>query len=731
VVRDRTPPRVAIALPADKSLITGNTTTVTGSVHDLVIGTVGRGDCVVMVNGVTAEVENGSFRADDVPVAEGAGTITTVATDVAGNTASAVIEVTGNLASNAMIFMVSGDGQAGVVQNPLSQPLVARTLDNTGQPVAGMPVTFRVTRSNGRLGNGGREETLLSDALGRASTTLRLGTSAGAASDQVTATAPGFLGTATFVADGVPDPVLDPTDERVLRVLTVASGANQKGIPNALAPLPLAVFLSDGNGNPVASQEVTFTVRQGGGRVDGASSVTKWTDFDGRAFALLTMGSGAGGDSQLVEATVAGTNTAQFVGSVLEVGNPASTRVTGLVLTNENNPIENALVSIEGTAVQGVTNAEGRFELTLPLPAGTSGYKRVHLDVIGAQGGPYPSELEFEMDLIPGAENTMDRPVYLPVVDVDGVGVANETTDLVLRRTDTPGFVLTIPAGSTTFTSEEGCTSDAQCTGEATCVGTHCQSRTGNVQVITVHNDKIPMLPSDGALPTLTFAIMPHTARFDPPAPIRMPNVDGREAGEVLQLYSYDHDLGMFVVVGTATVSEDGQEIVSEHGQGIIKGGWHYIPPGPTPPTCLSDLCYFKVCTNCGNNPNCSSTGQPQAPLCWKCRGINGTGGATNCGTNPDPTISPQDSDYSPDVKCYSYGSTLQTCPTGTSCPAPARRENLSCRRGYDPIYNLSMVDGHCRDPINEPTNALVCCPDANWCQNICCNTACQQGVCL
>ena len=44
-------------------------------------------DASVVVNGVVAEVDNGGFRAENVSVAEGAGTITVVATDMAGNTA--------------------------------------------------------------------------------------------------------------------------------------------------------------------------------------------------------------------------------------------------------------------------------------------------------------------------------------------------------------------------------------------------------------------------------------------------------------------------------------------------------------------------------------------------------------------------------------------------------------------------------------------------------------------
>jgi hypothetical protein len=62
-------------------------------------------------------------------------------------------------------------------------------------------------------------------------------------------------------------------------------------------------------------------------------------------------------------------------------------------------------------------------------------------------------------------------------------------------------------------------------------------------------------------------------------------------------MYSFDHDLGHFVSIGPATVSEDGTVIRSDSGVGILKAGWH-----------------------CGGNP--SGTGTPHdCPLCQRCQG--------------------------------------------------------------------------------------------------------------
>ena len=45
--------------------------------------------------------------------------------------------------------------------------------------------------------------------------------------------------------------------------------------------------------------------------------------------------------------------------------------------------------------------------------------------------------------------------------------------------------------------------------------------------------------------------------------------------GEQVEMFSFDHDLGEFVATGTATVSEDGTQICSDPGFGIVKSGWH------------------------------------------------------------------------------------------------------------------------------------------------------------
>lgn len=81
--------------------------------------------------------------------------------------------------------------------------------------------------------------------------------------------------------------------------------------------------------------------------------------------------------------------------------------------------------------------------------------------------------------------------------------------------------------------------------------------------------------------------IQPPGVSFDPPAVVTFPNADGLPAGAVTEMFSFDHDLGMFVSIGTGTVSEDGLIVRSDPGFGVVKGGWHCAAP-TTPSGCCT-----------------------------------------------------------------------------------------------------------------------------------------------
>jgi hypothetical protein len=107
------------------------------------------------------------------------------------------------------------------------------------------------------------------------------------------------------------------------------------------------------------------------------------------------------------------------------------------------------------------------------------------------------------------------------------------------------------------------------------------------------------MSPQFGQQPRFIVTIQPSGVIFDPPAPITLPNVDGLSPNQVTELYSFDHDLGSFVAIGTGTVSEDGLLIHSDPGVGIVKGGWH----------CGGDPATVGVAGLCPECQKCAITG--------------------------------------------------------------------------------------------------------------------------
>lgn len=177
--------------------------------------------------------------------------------------------------------------------------------------------------------------------------------------------------------------------------------------------------------------------------------------------------------------------------------------------------------------------------------------------------------------MVPGLDNDLGRPIYLLPLELASSITVDETTGGTIELAEFPGFALEVAPGSVTFPD-----------------GSH----DGVVNVTVVHADKIPMVPNFGQQPRFVVTIQPAFARFDPPARLSLPNVDGLAPGQTTEMYSFDHDVFRFVSIGQAVVREDGLTIESVPGAGVIEAGWH-----------------------CGGNPAGSGTTHNCGP-CKSCR---------------------------------------------------------------------------------------------------------------
>ncbi len=594
VTLDTTPPHLTIDSPQSGGTTSAASITVSGTANDVVVGTVNAANIQVTVNGIVAQVANRYYSAANVPLAVGPNTIQAVGRDQAGNGTTVTATITrilpsappapkigATLISNSL-SIVSGNNQTATIGTSLASPLVVSLTNSASVPVANQPVVFTVTGDNGMVTAGGitaQSVVVNTGANGQAQVAWTLGKRSGAGIDVVQASSTLAVSPVTFTATGTPASASQ---------IVVDSGNNQTGALNQALVFPLGAVVTDSGHNRVPNVPVTFTVTQGGGNLNGTVTQLVNTDSNGRALAVLTLGSQPGNDNNVVQASFSGNPglPVAFSASALTPGNPANTTITGVVLDNSNNPLQgvtmrlfltnqasnNNLPMQIGTPVE--TDVHGNF-LIAPAPVGY--YKLMADGTTALSTNSYPT-LEYDIVTVAGQNNTVGTPIYLPVLDTVHELCVSPTTGGTLTLPQSPGFALTVAAGSATFPGG---------------------SKTGCVTVTTVHGDKVPMAPGFGQQPRFIVSIQPVGTIFNPPAPITIPNVDGLKPRAVTEMYSYDHDLSMFVAIGTGTVSNDGSVIATNPGVGVLKAGWH-----------------------CGGDPNTAGT-VADCPTCQICNGTS------------------------------------------------------------------------------------------------------------
>jgi hypothetical protein len=656
VTFDTNPPHVTITSPADGFTTAADSISIAGNVNDIVVGTVNDQQAQVSVNGAGAQVANRAFLAATVPLAMGLNTIQVVARDRVGNAATTQISVIRQVVMQPQIRLISGNGQTGVIGSLLSAPLVIELSDGLGSTVPNKTVIFKVTQNDGTLTSGGDPGVTVlatTDGQGRAEGRWTLGNRAGAGSNIVEVYAVGFEGTAVFAASGTPG---------TAGKIVVDTGNDQIGAVGQGLPKPFIAVVVDNGNNRLAGVDVTFTVQQGGGSFNGQPTMTATSDSDGRVAATLTLGLQEGSANNLVEANFPFNTSfaAAFTASGRVPGNPADTTIAGIVLDNSNEPIPGATVRAVLTnvvrsnlsAVQAAlavqTDAQGQFT----IPQAPVGLIKLMIDGTTAErDGTYPS-LEYDLVTVAGQKNDVGQPIYLlPLSTENQLCVTPTTGGGTLTIPEAPGFSLTFGPGQVTFPggTKEGC-----------------------VSVTVVNGDKIPMVPGFGQQPRFIVTIQPAGAVFNPPAPITIPNVDGLIPRAVTEMYSFDHDIGSFVAIGTGIVSDDGQVIRSAPGVGVLKAGWH-CGGDPAANGTVADCPDCKWCQ--GNE--CVKDPAQDSRACETASGIDGfcLNGQCDEGDCPKVVKELQDINQVADDPINGF-ITNQTCIANSSCSGKAGLEN-------------------------------------------------------
>jgi len=254
-----------------------------------------------------------------------------------------------------------------------------------------------------------------------------------------------------------------------------------------------------------------------------------------------------------------------------------------------NLPLAGVTITVDGAeeTLRTTTDANGFFNL-VPSP---SGRFFVHIDGRTALASSWPNGAYYPVigkawqaqfgSLSNLAAGT--GVIYLPLISAGTLQPVSATSDTLITFSPEvlagnpalAGVQILVPSNS--LFSSDG-------------------TRGGRVGISPVAPDRLPEPLPPGLTHTLDISIQTDGGNsFDRPVPVRFPNLPDRITGLKLApgaksaLWSYDHDLGQWVVAGPMTVTADGNFVESDPGYGVKKPGWHGAQPGsqgdsPAPP---------------------------------------------------------------------------------------------------------------------------------------------------
>ncbi|MCP4357691.1 MAG: hypothetical protein GY796_06715, partial [Chloroflexi bacterium] len=213
-------------------------------------------------------------------------------------------------------------------------------------------------------------------------------------------------------------------------------------------------------------------------------------------------------------------------------------------------PLVGATVTNIETGINTTTNASGYFTLT-GLISGTN-----HFDFQGSTAVPAGTYGAYRADkyLIGHVTTIVDRPIYIMALDTAGqVPVDPNNTTVV----DNPNISTTVTIPPHTVMDENG------------------NEYNGLISISPVPVGFTPGSLPDTLNPDQVITVQPMGLTFATPAPVTFPNSSGLSSGSKVDIWSMDHDLGIFFIAGTGQVSADGQWINTISG-GIREASWHF-----------------------------------------------------------------------------------------------------------------------------------------------------------
>jgi RHS repeat-associated protein len=241
-----------------------------------------------------------------------------------------------------------------------------------------------------------------------------------------------------------------------------------------------------------------------------------------------------------------------------------TTRVTGIIADTNQGGLANVLVELAG--YQATTDSSGKFTIILPDSSAGDTLK-VYGQRIQGGGITYPFIAEkmgllLGHDIYRGVNNQIDRPIYLPTIDVSTGTTVNPGVETFVTNPRLVGAKVNVAAGS-------------------------LFDKSGNAfaGIMTITEVPVSLTPAalpDNLHPDLVVTIQPGDMVFNTPARLTLPNQAGYKPGLVMDLWSINPNTGTFDKVGTGRVSADGSVIETISG-GIRNSSWHFFAPTPPP----------------------------------------------------------------------------------------------------------------------------------------------------
>ncbi|MCA9224966.1 MAG: hypothetical protein KDA47_05115, partial [Planctomycetales bacterium] len=240
-------------------------------------------------------------------------------------------------------------------------------------------------------------------------------------------------------------------------------------------------------------------------------------------------------------------------------------------------------------------------------PGGTDNTLRIHGESAPTSDAyPFVAEklpLMLEHEVYVGFNNVLDRPIYLPKLDVAGGTDINPSQETMVDQQIAPGEMVSIQVAAGTLEDRDGTMFD------------------GTLSITEVPPELTPAALPTNLIPDLVVTIQPANMVFSQPTPVTFPNRSGWAPGEPMDLWSINPETGEFEDVGDMRVSSDGLRIETISG-GINNTSWGFParPPIAIRDSMLETATPEESCptTDCNHNSAAQTkrpgSGQANAP---------------------------------------------------------------------------------------------------------------------